>query len=218
MTYPVHLLPKPTDRILEDASIVLERTLLRAIFGALDAVYDPITERFREKLFPSRETLGMRDLSTCLYGTFQPEDFQWQITGPKKSYWTSVDWTPGEVTGVPTEEEVQRVEVTGCASLSVADVHERTFEVTNRPEIGRIVIRVLHTPNRSNIHHFSIRCYLDGTDAYVGSGVRKLKKNSLERAVLTLFRLELRELFRLGTPSEMTIPREPYLGEGEGDF
>ena len=213
MNYPIRLLPKPTDRILEDAASIRDRSLLRAIFGPLAAVYDSDTERFREKLFPSRETLGMRDLSTCLYGTFQPEDFQWQISGPNKSYWTSEDWSPGEVTGVPAEEEVRRVEVTGCASLSVADVHGRTFEVVNHPEIGQIVIRVVHSPNRSNIHHFSIRCYLNGTDAYVGSGVRKLKKSSLERAILTLFRLELRELFRLGTPDQMTISREPYVGD-----
>lgn len=213
MQYPVHILPKPKDRLLADAAAVGDRYLLRAIYGPLDRVYDPITTRFRAHLFPSRETLHLRDLSTCLYGTFRPDDFSYYILGAHKAFWIE-DWSVGEAVPLIPIEAVGRKPTTDCAYLRVEQVHERTFTIDNRPDIGPITIRVGHTPTRCNLHHFSIRCYREGVnliEQYVARNVKKLKKSAEERAILSFFRTELREQFRLGVPTEIPMLPEPYV-------
>jgi hypothetical protein len=159
-------------------------------------------------------TLQARDVSTCMYGTFRPDHFRYMVTGPRKIYWITY-WDGTEAVEPPEPVDYTVLEsAPNCLSLTVRDLDGTTFLLRGEQHRGDVRIRVVHTPTRANIHHFSIRCYevvKDGVaQPHVGQDKRKL--SGRERAVLRTLRNELRKRAKVALPKARATESEPYLG------
>lgn len=198
MQYPQHLLPKSDYKLIEWAEWLDGHYLLR--YAPNGNLKDTDTGMLRlDYIVPENGVSQLRDFSTSLLGIFLPEDRFWKFVGERRTYFSYELWPLGEEVEEPVfGQDVERDETRGMFFLRIGDIvgQEVHYNIGDQNNFNA-TCKVIHTPNRANFWHFSVRWFNQDGDIYPnqrGNWINRMLKTALRTVILENVRFDVPEI------------------------